>query len=105
MWGLFCCHRILRGSLNDRRRKLVFESGIKYLNINGVLSARKEFPMEILKLLWILIFFLFSLNLIFIWSKIYVIYKRLDSLSAVLKKINDLEEEFHKPRKTEPKAL
>lgn len=57
--------------------------------------------MEILKILWILIFFLFSLNLIFIWSKIYVIYKRLESLTELLKKTAELGNDFYKSRSTE----
>lgn len=50
--------------------------------------------MELVKALWILIFFLFSLTLIFIWSKIYVLFKRIQALSVLLKKISDLDKEF-----------
>jgi len=57
--------------------------------------------MEILKILWILIFFLFSLNLIFIWSKIYVIYKRLESLTELLKKTAELSDDFNKSSSNE----
>ncbi len=59
--------------------------------------------MELVKALWILIFFLFSLTLIFIWSKIYVLFKRLEALSALLQKTTDLDKEFLKLSGSEKK--
>lgn len=59
--------------------------------------------MELVKALWILIFFLFSLTLIFIWSKIYVLFKRLQALSALLQKTTDLDKEFLKLSGSEKK--
>ena len=56
--------------------------------------------MELVKILWVVIFFLFSLNLIFIWSKIYVISKRVQTLSAHLKKVASLEKEFQSDQKS-----
>ncbi|NLL13825.1 MAG: hypothetical protein GX267_10510 [Fibrobacter sp.] len=59
--------------------------------------------MELIKALWILIFFLFSLTLIFLWSKIYVLFKRIEALSALLKKATDLDNEFLKLSRSEEK--
>lgn len=59
--------------------------------------------MELIKALWILIFFLFSLTLIFLWSKIYVLFKRIEALSALLKKATDLDKEFLKLSGSEEK--
>ncbi len=59
--------------------------------------------MELIKALWILIFFLFSLTLIFLWSKIYVLFKRIEALSALLKKATDLDNEFLKLSRSEKK--
>ncbi len=59
--------------------------------------------MELIKALWILIFFLFSLTLIFLWSKIYVLFKRIEALSALLKKATDLDKEFLKLSRSEEK--
>lgn len=59
--------------------------------------------MELIKALWILIFFLFSLTLIFLWSKIYVLFKRIEALSALLKKATDLDKEFLKLSRSEQK--
>jgi hypothetical protein len=52
--------------------------------------------MELIKLLWILIFFLFSLSLIFIWSKISVLYKRVEILTVLLSQCAELDKEFSK---------
>ena len=46
--------------------------------------------MEYLKLVWIIIFFFFSLCLIFIWSKILVIFKRTSAITELLKSFNQL---------------
>jgi predicted membrane channel-forming protein YqfA (hemolysin III family) len=59
--------------------------------------------MELIKALWILIFFLFSLTLIFLWSKIYVLFKRIEALRALLKKAIDLDKEFLKLSRAEEK--
>jgi len=59
--------------------------------------------MELIKALWILIFFLFSLTLIFLWSKIYVLFKRIEALSALVKKATDLDNEFLKLSRSEEK--
>ncbi len=47
--------------------------------------------MEYVKLLWIIIFFFFSLCLIFIWSKILVIAKRTTAVSELLERFNQLD--------------
>jgi hypothetical protein len=41
--------------------------------------------------------------LIFLWSKIYVIFKRIEALRALLKKAIDLDKEFLKLSRAEEK--
>lgn len=52
--------------------------------------------MEIVTIVWVIIFFLFSLTLIFIWSKLYLLNKRVQSISTFLRKLNELDEQFSK---------
>ena len=49
--------------------------------------------MEYVKILWIIIFFLFSLNVIFIWSKILVLFKRISAITELIAKCKTLTEE------------
>jgi hypothetical protein len=48
--------------------------------------------MELIKLLWIVVFFLFSLTLLFVWSKLYIISKKAKALTSLLGEIESLEE-------------
>lgn len=48
--------------------------------------------MELIKNLWIVIFFLFSLTLLFVWSKLYIISKKAKAISSLLGEIESLEE-------------
>jgi len=50
--------------------------------------------MEIVKILWIFVFFLFSFCLIFIWSKIYVILKMIEALTDLVRKNQAIDDEF-----------
>lgn len=50
--------------------------------------------MEIVKILWIFVFFLFSFCLIFIWSKMYVILKRIEALTDLVRKNHAIDNEF-----------
>lgn len=55
-----------------------------------------EFPMEYIKILWIIVFFIFSLNLIFIWSKLLVLFKRIAALQTILDACEQVTGEFKK---------
>jgi hypothetical protein len=46
--------------------------------------------MEIIKILWIIIFFFFTLMLIFIWSKITLISNKIKKVSAVIDKAQEV---------------
>jgi hypothetical protein len=46
--------------------------------------------MDIIRILWIINFFLFLLTLIFIWSKLLSISQRIDEIVSVLKKCNEI---------------
>jgi len=46
--------------------------------------------MEYVKVLWIAVFFLFSLCLVFIWSKILVVFKRTAVIAALLKSCEEV---------------
>lgn len=48
--------------------------------------------MELIKFLWIVIFFLFSLTLLFVWSKLYIISKKAKSIASLLGDIESLGE-------------
>jgi hypothetical protein len=52
--------------------------------------------MEYIKIIWIIIFFIFSLNLIFIWSKLLVLFKRMATLLALLDTCEQVASEFSK---------
>ncbi len=46
--------------------------------------------MEYVKILWIAVFFLFSLCLIFVWGKILVLFKRTAAIATLLKNCEQL---------------
>ncbi|MBN1758684.1 MAG: hypothetical protein JW863_10220 [Chitinispirillaceae bacterium] len=57
--------------------------------------------MENLKIIWIIIFFFFSLCLIFIWSKILVLFKRTTAIIDLLKSFDLLDaDSVHSDLKT-----
>jgi hypothetical protein len=47
--------------------------------------------MELIKLLWIVVFFLFSLTLLFVWSKLYIVSKKAKAIASLLGEIESLE--------------
>ena len=47
--------------------------------------------MELIKLLWIVVFFLFSLTLLFVWSKLYIISKKAKTITTLLGEIEAIE--------------
>lgn len=49
--------------------------------------------MELIKLLWIVVFFLFSLTLLFVWSKLYIISKKAQAIGALLGEIDSLDQQ------------
>jgi hypothetical protein len=48
--------------------------------------------MDLIKVLWIVVFFLFSLTLLFVWSKLYIISKKAKAVTTILGEIESLEE-------------
>jgi len=40
--------------------------------------------MELVKIAWVVIFLLFSLTLIFVWSKMYIISRKIKAIDALL---------------------
>jgi hypothetical protein len=40
--------------------------------------------MELIKIFWMVIFFMFSLTLLFVWSKLYIIAKKVKAIDALL---------------------
>lgn len=56
--------------------------------------------MELIKILWIVVFFLFSLTLLFVWSKLYIISKKAKAISLLLGEIESLEEKEGGLKKT-----
>jgi len=48
--------------------------------------------MELIKLLWVVVFFLFSLTLLFVWSKLYIISKKAKAIDSLLSEISTIEE-------------
>jgi hypothetical protein len=48
--------------------------------------------MDIVRTLWIVNFFFFVLILIFLWSKIYLIGRRIDEILTIVKKSDELPE-------------
>jgi len=50
-----------------------------------------NYSMEVIKILWIVTFFFFTLILIFIWSKGIVITNRIKTVSALIEKIEEID--------------
>jgi hypothetical protein len=48
--------------------------------------------MDFIRILWSINFFFFVLVLIFIWSKMYLISRRIDELLSIIKKSDELPE-------------
>lgn len=48
--------------------------------------------MDIVRTLWIVNFFFFVLILIFMWSKIYLVGRRIDDIISIVKKCGELPE-------------
>lgn len=46
--------------------------------------------MEVIKILWIIIFFFFTLMLIFIWSKITLISNKIKKVSGIIDKAKEV---------------
>lgn len=70
-----------------------------------MVSFLKRFLMEQIKIAWIVFFFLFSLTLLFTWSKVYIISKKIKYLDALLARFDDLDEKkiaLDAPAKKQP---
>ncbi|MBN2036631.1 MAG: hypothetical protein JW768_07815 [Chitinispirillaceae bacterium] len=48
--------------------------------------------MEPIKTAWIVIFLFFSLTLLFVWSKMYIISKKIRSISSLVSRIEEIDE-------------
>ncbi|MDD5674251.1 MAG: hypothetical protein PHC61_08815 [Chitinivibrionales bacterium] len=46
-----------------------------------------------IRIIWIIVFFLFSITLIFVWSKVLIISKKIKSIDLSIKKIRELSQE------------
>ena len=55
-------------------------------------AALYQVHMDIVRTLWIVNFFSFVLILIFMWSKIYLVGRRIDDIISIVKKCDDLPE-------------
>ena len=47
----------------------------------------------LIRIIWIIVFFLFAITLIFIWSKVLIISRKLTTISAIIKKSQELTAE------------
>jgi hypothetical protein len=52
--------------------------------------------MEYIRILWIIVFFFFSLSLIFIWSKILVLFRRITAIHNLLQNCENIVKELGK---------
>jgi hypothetical protein len=52
--------------------------------------------MDIVRILWIVNFFFFVLILIFMWSKIYLVGRRIDDIISIVKKSDELPDSIEK---------
>jgi hypothetical protein len=52
--------------------------------------------MDIVRILWIVNFFFFVLILIFMWSKIYLVGRRIDDIISIVKKSDELPDSVEK---------
>ena len=48
--------------------------------------------MELIKIFWMVIFFAFSLTLLFVWSKTYIIAKKVKAIDGLLTEIESIGE-------------
>jgi len=55
--------------------------------------------MEIVTIIWIIIFFLFALTLLFVWSKLYLLNKRIEAVGVIIKDLNSIDQQFSKINK------
>jgi hypothetical protein len=55
--------------------------------------------MEAVKIIWVVNFFFFSLILFFVWSKLYVISKKIKKCTAILEETDKVGSEMNKDEK------
>jgi hypothetical protein len=61
--------------------------------------------MDVVRIFWIINFFFFLLVLIFLWSKMYLISKKIKDLSATIKQSSEIQlETTQKENPAPPKA-
>ncbi len=58
--------------------------------------------MQVIRTIWVVNFFLFSLILLFVWSKVVIISKRVTQLLPLIKKVQELRSELRGASKQNP---
>jgi hypothetical protein len=53
--------------------------------------------MEIIRIVWVVVLLFFMLILFFAWSKMYLIGKKLDALTALIRKSDELDASAKEP--------
>jgi hypothetical protein len=48
--------------------------------------------MELIKVFWIIIFFLFTLTLLFVWSKMYIISRKIKHIASLIDQSSGIDE-------------
>jgi hypothetical protein len=52
--------------------------------------------MELIKVFWIVIFFLFTLTLLFVWSKAYIISRKIKNIASLVDQSSGIDEKQEK---------
>ncbi len=60
--------------------------------------------MEIVRIIWIVNFFFFLLVLIFLWSKIYLVAKKIGQLTSIIKNCDEIADIPPQTSKPIPKS-
>lgn len=71
---------------------------------DGIFNGGHRNVMELIKIFWAFNFFIFTLLLLFVWSKIYIISKKLQSAVSVVSDMGELTAQLddHNPAQGTP---
>jgi cell division protein FtsL len=47
--------------------------------------------MELIKIAWIVVFLFFSLTLLFVWSKMYILSKKIKIISTLISQVEEID--------------
>jgi hypothetical protein len=73
------------------------------LNINEIAAILSRFGrMTVLRIIWVMNFFFFSLILLFVWSKIYIISKKVQAVASTAERVDVLTEQLDRPETAQP---